>query len=53
MFYLLALIIKSWNSLIQKTNIPYSLRNCQILYYVQEIDYDDWAAILCKLKTKF
>ena len=49
----LSLIIKSESRLIQKTNIPHALRNWQILYYVQEIDYKHWAAILCQLECKF
>ena len=53
MFYLLALIIKSENSLIQKARIPHALRNWQILYYVSEIDYDHWAAIVREIKSKF
>ena len=49
----LALIIKSENSLIPKTNIPHALQNWQILYYGQEIDYKHWAALFHELKTNF
>ena len=53
MFYLSALIVKSESSLIRKTNILHALRNWQILYYVQDIYYKHWAAILRELKNKF
>ena len=47
MFYLLALIIKSESSLIQKTNILRAMRNWQILYY------EHWVGMLGELKSKF
>ena len=44
--------LDSENKYIRLRPIPHAPRNLQILDYVQEIDYDYWAAILHELNSK-
>ena len=45
--------LDSENKHIRLQPFPHALWNLQDLIYIQEIDYDHWAAILRELKSNF